>query len=111
MLTKNRQYSLAEIIDWINETDCQDDNFCLYGTGEKLTAEGIYLFAGYPQVEDDTEIYPPAVIENELEYLYSGEDATSVIMLVNCQKPGASLDEYIRALNYYYENDNFLDVN
>jgi len=111
MLVRNEEYSLVEIITYMKETQCQDDDFCLYGQDDgDLTSNKKNIIAGYPKVKDDEEIYPPVVQERKLSYLYSGEQFADVILSVIDQKKSASIDEYIKALNYYSEYDDFLEL-
>ncbi|WP_054878459.1 hypothetical protein, partial [Yersinia similis] len=102
MLNKDNQYSLADIISAMKKTDSRDDNFCLYGeTDEQLKVGGNYYVADYPDVDDDKEIYPQIVISKKLNYLYSGQQLVDVVDSVLEQKPSASLDDFVKALNYY----------
>lgn len=111
MLNKNNQYSLSDIISHMKIMDARNDNFCLYGeSDERLKANGNYYVADYPDVDDnDKEIYPKIVQTKKLHYLYSGQQFADVIDSVIEQKPSASLDDFVKALNFYSENDNFLD--
>ncbi|CAI0883003.1 hypothetical protein FCL49_01700 [Serratia proteamaculans] len=112
MLNKDNQYSLADIISAMKKTDSRDDNFCLYGeTDDQLKVDGNYYIADYPDVDDDDkEIYPQIVISKNLNYLYSGQQFADVVDSVLEQKPSASLDDFVEALNYYSANDDFLDL-
>lgn len=112
MLNKNHQYDLIDIISSMKTSDSRDDNFCLYGeTDELLKADEKYYIADYPDVDDnDNEIYPKIVCSKNLHYLYSGQQFADVIDTVIEQKPSASIDDFIKALNYYSENDDFLDL-
>ena len=60
--------------------------------------------------DDDTEIYPNDVIAHQLNYQCSDENIQDVIDLAIQQKPSATDQELIQALNYYLERDNFLDL-
>ncbi|WP_064965772.1 DUF7716 domain-containing protein, partial [Tenacibaculum ovolyticum] len=62
----------------------------------------------YPIISDE-EVYPDFVVEKSLELLYYGRQFEDVIMNVLHQKSEASIDEFILGLNYYTENDTFLD--
>lgn len=121
MLEKNKEYPLTEIIDYaINILKDDSDNyydyndFYLYSKTndtEGLIVGNSYFYADYPDVTDDgEEIFPDIVEENNLEVAYSGELFMDVISLAFQQKSNASYDEYVKALNYYYENDDFLDL-
>lgn len=111
MLNKNCQYSLMDIISAMKLTVLRNDNFCLYGDfDELLKADGKYYVADYPDIDDnDKEIYPEIVCSKNLHYLYSGQQFVDVIDTVIEQKPSALLDDFVRALNHYSMNDDFLE--
>ncbi|HHQ6612409.1 DUF7716 domain-containing protein [Morganella morganii] len=110
MLNKDSQYSLVDIISDMKKTDFRDDNFCLYGeNSDDLELNGNYYVSDYPDVDDDKEIYPQIVIAKKLNYLYSGQQFADVIDSVIEQKSSASPDDFVKALNYYSNNDDFLD--
>ncbi|CDL82249.1 DUF7716 domain-containing protein [Xenorhabdus szentirmaii] len=111
MLNKNKKYYLADIITDMKNIDARDDGFCLYGANdEKLKKDGNYYIAAFPDVDDnDEEVYPQIVVKNKLHYLYSGQQLADVIDTVLAQKPSATLDDFVMALNDYTENDDFLD--
>lgn len=111
MLNKNNQYSLSDVISYMKFIDSRDDNFCLYGEAEEeLKINGNYYVLDFPEVDDnDKEIYPKIAQDKKLYYLYSGQQFADVIDSVVAQKPSASLAEFVKALNFYSKNDNFLD--
>lgn len=111
MVNKDSKYSLSDIISYMKITDSRNDYFCLYGeSDERLNANGHYYIADYPDVDDnDEEIYPEIVRTKKLHYLYSGEQFADVVDSVVEQKPSATLDDVVKALNFYSENDDFLD--
>ncbi|ELY2909924.1 DUF7716 domain-containing protein [Cronobacter dublinensis] len=111
MVNKDSKYSLSDIISYMKITDSRNDDFCLYGeSDERLNANWHYYIADYPDVDDnDEEIYPEIVRIKKLHYLYSGEQFADVVDSVVEQKPSATLDDFVKALNFYSENDDFLD--
>ncbi len=110
MSIKGNHVKLDDIIKIMIETRCEDDNFCIYGLDEKLFEDKEYLVSGYPQVdENDNEVYPQDAVTKGLSYIYSGEQFADVILSVMEQKPSAKNQDFIDALNYYLENDDFLD--
>ena len=111
MLSKECEYSLMDIISDMKEKDSRNDNFCLYGEfDELLKADEKYYVADYPDVDgNDNEIYHKIVIDKKLHYLYSGQQFADVIDTVVEQRPSASIDDFVKALNYYLLNDDFLD--
>ena len=107
MLKLNEKYSLADIISAMKDVDSRDDDFCVYGESHgDLIAGGHYYIAAY---DDDNDRHPPIVRAKKLYYLYSGEHFADVIDSVIEQKPSASLEDYVKALNYYAEYDDFLE--
>ena len=123
-LKLNQSYNIAELIELVkNKQDRDLDNsgkakynlensYCVYiSKDEKLNKHSI-LYVGKPVEidDDDNEIYPKEVLENNLEMCYSDEDFQDVIDLAYAQKSNASIDEIIRCLNHYVENDTFLDL-
>jgi hypothetical protein len=109
MLPRNQYYKLSEIIDCLKATGEQGDDFCLYGDDqEQLDLAASYFIADYPEVNNDREIYPGSVQEKGLDYLYSGQQFADVVTLLLEQKPDAVHDDYVKALNYYQENDDFM---
>ena len=60
MTIKGNRMTLNEIIKFMVKTRCEDDNFCIYVTDEKLFWDKECLASSYPQVdESDNEVYPP----------------------------------------------------
>jgi hypothetical protein len=110
MSIKGNHMKLNDIIGIMVKSRCEDDNFCIYGSDGELYGDKEYLVSGYPQVdENDNEVYPQDAASRGLSYIYSGEQFADVILSVIEQKPSASNQDFIDALNYYLENDDFLD--
>lgn len=108
-MKKNQSYCLKDIMKAV-KTEELDNDFCLYAreNGE-LNFQDSYLLADYPQVVDDKDVYPRQVREQELELIYYGEDFADVLLSVMEQKAEAIDQEYLQALIYYYEHDDFMD--
>lgn len=111
MLIKGNLYPINDIISYIKKPTERNDNFCLYGEfDEDLKSNKRYYIGDYPNVGDDgKEIYPSFVLKKKLYFLYSGEQFADVIDSVMEQKPSATTKDFIKALNYYSEYDDFLD--
>lgn len=111
MLLKNKFYALSEIIDHVKFFAEQDDEFCIYGEDQdRLDLSARYLVADYPDVKDDKEVFPESVKKAGLRYLYSGQQFVDVVTLLAEQSPDASYGDYVKALNYYQDNDEFVDL-
>ena len=108
-MKKNQCYCLKDIMKAVKSEEL-DNDFCLYAreNGE-LNFQDSYLLADYPQVVDDKDVYPRQVREQELELIYYGEDFADVLLSVMEQKAEAIDQEYLQALIYYYEHDDFMD--
>ena len=108
-MKKNQTYFLKDIIKAVKFEEL-DDDFCLYAkkNGE-LNFQDSYLLADYPQVVDNRDVYPRQVKEQDLELIYYGEDFADVLLSVMEQKAEAIDQEYLQALIYYYEHDDFMD--
>ena len=101
---------MKDIIGIMVKSRCEDDNFCIYGSDGELFGEKESFVSGYPQVDqNDKEVYPQDAVSRGLSYIYSGEQFADVILSVIEQKPSPSNQDFIDALNYYLENDDFLD--
>ena len=120
----NKSYSIAKIIELVKNK--LDRDFDIDGN-EKYESKNIYdiyisenenlnsntiLYVGKPvQIdENDNEIFPKEVLSNNFEFEYSCQNFQDVIDLAYSQKKDATLDELINCLNYYSENDTFLDL-
>lgn len=111
MLVKDKFYALSEVIEHVKIFAEQDDDFCLYGEDQDhLDLKVQYLIANYPDVKGDKEVYPESVKKAGLSYIYSGQQFVDVVTLLAEQKPDASHEDYVKALNYYQDNDEFIEL-
>jgi hypothetical protein len=104
--------TLANVIEAMKTTEGRDDMFCLYAknSSDQLAIDRQYFVDRYPVVQDDREIYPDFCRKNDLELVYYGQQFADVLDNVLDQRPQATLKEIVDALNYYLENDNFIDL-
>lgn len=104
-----QSYKLADIIQAVR-SDRLDDDFCLYGDdSQPLSLDAVYLLEDYPQLVQEQDLYPESVLSQGLDLVYYGEALQDVVLSVSEQKPEAELDDFLRALVYYYQHDDFLD--
>lgn len=88
-----------------------DNNWCLYSNEDAISLESKCYIDDYPYINDnDEEIYPEFIVNNELELLYRDELIQDVVISCLTQKKTASLEEIMFAINYYDENDCFLKL-
>lgn len=66
------------------------------------------LVSDYPVVVDDKDVYPVEVVERNLNLVYYGEQLIDVLIVALDEKPDASLQDLVDALNYYNRNDTFM---
>ena len=108
-MKKNQTYFLKDIMEAVKSEEL-DDDFCLYAREDgELNFQESYFLADYPQVVDNRDVYPSQVRMQELELIYYGEDFADVLLSVMEQKAEATDEEYLQALLYYYEHDDFMD--
>ncbi len=60
---------------------------------------------------EDRDIYPADVVEQDLQLVYYGEQLIDVLTVALEEKPDASLQYLVDALNYYNQHDNFMSFN
>lgn len=119
-LEKQLAYKLSDVITIFRNMILENgiDNFlddmdlCVYTINfvEEASNDTICYLDDYPDVDDnDQEIYTDFVTKNKLVMFYSGEQFEDVINNTLYQKSNATIEEFIFALNYYRDNDNFAD--
>ena len=119
-LEKQVAYKLSDVITIFRNMILENgiDNFldnldlCVYTIDfvEEAINDTICYMDDYPEVDDnDQEIYTDFVTKNKLVMFYSGEQFEDVINNTLYQKSNATIEEFIFALNYYRDNDNFAD--
>lgn len=119
-LEKQVAYKLSDVITIFRNMILENgiDNFldnldlCVYTIDfvEEASNDTICYMDDYPDVDDnDQEIYTDFVTKNKLVMFYSGEQFEDVINNTLYQKSDATIEEFIFALNYYRDNDNFAD--
>ncbi len=123
-LKKEKAYNLREIITEVsiaiqrngvdNLLSEEEMDFCIF-TKEyvDVLSEGLVCYIDdYPDINElDEEEYSDFVKTNNLYNVYSGEQFEDVIGNVLSQKGAEStINDFVLALNYYRENDDFLDL-
>ncbi|WP_320725524.1 hypothetical protein AB3N45_05790 [Enterobacter cloacae] len=88
-------------------------NFCVYTRKYEASAkeELVCYLESYPAIiDDDEEVYPDFVVENSLELFFYGEQFIDVLYNISIQREKPSVDDFISGLNFYLENDNFIEL-
>ena len=108
-MRKHQELSLEQIIEQMRVDESSSDDFCLYGKeyGE-LALDRLYWISDYPDVVDDRDVYPTDVAEQDLQLVYYGEQLIDVLTVALEEKPDASHNDLVEALNYYQQHDCFM---
>lgn len=88
-----------------------ENDWCLYVADMELTLASECCIADFPEVDDDTdeETYPDFAIENEMDGCLLPELVQDVVLSALEQKNDATNEEILEALNYYLDNDCFME--
>ena len=108
-MRKHQELSLEQIIKQMRVDKLSSDDFCLYAKeyGE-LRINSLYWVSDYPDVVEDRDVYPMDVAEQDLQLVYYGEQLIDVLTVALEEKPDASLQDLVDALNYYQQHDSFM---
>lgn len=107
-MRKHQELSLEQIIEQVRADESSSDDFCLYGkeNGE-LALDRLYWVSDYPDVVDNFYVYPADVAEQNLQLVYYGEQLLDVLSIALEEKPDASCQDLVEALNYYNQHDSY----
>ena len=108
-MRKYQELSLEQIIEQMRADKSSSDDFCLYGKEDgELALDRLYWVSDYPDVVEDRDVYPTEVAEQNLQLVYYGEQLLDVLTVALEEKPDASPQDLLEALNYYQEHDSFM---
>ena len=108
-MRKHQELSLEQIIEQMRVDESSSDDFCLYGKEDgELALDRLYWISDYPDVVDDRDVYPTDVAEQDLQLVYYGEQLIDVLTVALEEKPDASHQDLVEALNYYQQHDSFM---
>ena len=111
-MRKHQELSLDQIIEQVRADQLTSDDFCLYGKEDgELALARSYWVSNYPDVVEDRDIYPADAVEQDLQLVYYGEQLIDVLSVALEEKPEASHQDLVDALNYYNQHDNFMSFN
>ena len=109
-MRKYQELSLEQIIEQMRVDESSSDDFCLYGKEDgELALDRLYWVSDYPDVVEDRDVYPMDVAEQNLQLVYYGEQLIDVLTVALEEKPDASLQDLVDALNYYNRYDIFMN--
>ena len=108
-MRKHQELSLDQIIEQVRMDKLVSDDFCLYGKEDgELALDRLYWVSNYPDVVEDSDVYPTEVTEQDLLLVYYGEQLIDVLAVALEEKPNASPQDLVKALNYYQQHDSFM---
>ena len=108
-MRKHQELSLEQIIEQVRVDKLSSDNFCFYGKEDgELKLDILYWVSDYPNVEEGSDVYPADATEQDLQLVYYGEQLIDVLAVALEEKPDASLQDLVEALNYYNQHDSFM---
>ena len=111
-MRKYQELSLEQIIEQMRVDKLVSDDFCLYAKEDgELGLARSYWVSDYPDVVEDRDIYPADVVEQDLQLVYYGEQLIDVLSVALEEKPEASHQDLVEALNYYQQHDSFMPFN
>ena len=111
-MRKHQELSLEQIIEQVRVDKLVSDDFCLYGKEDgELALDRLYWVSDYPDVVEDCDVYPMDVAKQDLQLVYYGEQLIDVLSVALEEKPEASHQDLVDALNYYNQHDNFMSFN
>lgn len=108
-MRKHQELSLEQIIEQVRVDQLVSDDFCLYGKEDgELKLDCLYWVSDYPDVVEDSDVYPTDVAEQDLQLVYYGEQLIDVISVALEENPDASPQDLVEALKYYHQHDSFM---
>ena len=108
-MRKHQALSLEQIIEQVRVDESSSDDFCLYGKEDgELALDRLYWVSDYPDVVENRDVYPTDVTEQDLQLVYYGEQLIDVLSVALEEKPEASHQDLVEALNYYQQHDSFM---
>ena len=108
-MRKHKELSLEQIIEQVSVDQLASDDFCLYGKEDgELVLDSLYWVSDYPDVVEYHDVYPADVTEQDLQLVYYGEQLFDVLSVALEEKPDASPQDLVEALNYYHQQDTFM---
>ena len=108
-MRKHQELSREQIIEQVRVDKLVSDDFCLYGKEDgELKLDILYWVSDYPNVEEGSDVYPADASEQDLQLVYYGEQLIDVLAVALEEKPDASHNDLVEALNYYQQHDCFM---
>ena len=108
-MRKHQELSLGQIIEQVRVDKSVSDDLCLYGKEDgELKLDCLYWVSDYPDVVDDSDVYPADATDQHFQLVYYGEQLIDVLAVALEEKPDASQQDLVDALNHYNWYDSFM---
>ena len=113
-----RKISISEVIDCARLFNADDtDKFAkfpyIYISSDEdesiLDLETVCYLDNGPKIMDGKEVFPDFVNDNGLDILCSGDVFMDVYDDLDERYPNFTKDQFIDALNYYMDNDDYIE--
>lgn len=113
-----RKISVSEVIDCARLFNDDDtDKFAkfpyIYISSDEdasiLDLETVCYLDNGPKIIDGKEVFPDFINENRLDILCSGDVFMDVYDDLDERYPNFTKDQFIDALNYYMDNDDYIE--
>jgi len=113
---------LSELLEIFRKNGVYEDVSEMYRLGETFDLyrkpsdepmtkdEIVYLDHSVTGDQNNEDVYPEFVAKNGLECCCSGEILIDVVLSVFEQTKTPSIDNFVDALKYYNEHDDFLEI-
>ncbi|QKZ02413.1 DUF7716 domain-containing protein [Pseudomonas eucalypticola] len=103
--------SAVELLQAIIASEGVDEDYCIYvkGDADEISGDTRCALDVCPSIVSDVEQVSEFVRLNDLELFSYGPQFNDVLRNVLNQPGNCSVEDLIRALNYYQDNDDFLD--
>jgi len=121
-IEKRKKLTMLELLGLFKKENIPSDVYEMYKLGESfdlyrepsdepITKDMVcWVDDGVTGDDNNEDVYPEFSKNNELEFFYSGERFIDVILSVVEQVEDPDIDIFIKALNYYDDTDDFLDI-
>ena len=104
-MRKHQELSLEQIIQQLRVDQLSSDNFCLYSKEDgELKLDCLYWVSDYPDVVDDSDVYPADATDQHLQLVYYGEQLIDVLAVALEEKTDASHQDLVD----YNQHDSFM---
>jgi hypothetical protein len=106
----NQTIKVSDLIDFL-KIQKKTLTYCVYGGGasDQATLESECTIDEHSEItDDDEEIFPESVTQNNLEFWFTDELLEDVTFNALKQKASATNEDILKAIKHYNEYDSFM---